>query len=166
MQVQRVQNNNYNTHFGATLKINTEHGKMAKSVIEFLEQQFPKRTKSVKGNIELIVAGYPRNKDLLMYKNENGYSDIIEIHSLNNTQESKESLLDSFVNCLNGFVIREKAQNKINALKKEMIEISDKAYRESKTEFKKSFSVCDEALIENDIAPKDSGLRITAHRNN
>ncbi len=164
MQVQRVQNNNnYNTNFGATLKINTEHRKMAKPVVEFLEEQFLKRTENVKGKVELRLAGYPRYYDTLVFKNDRGFVDSIEIAS-QDTQKPKETLLDSLVNCLDGFVIRENEQNRINALKKDMIEISDKAYNDSVTKFKEAFSVRESSLNGNDIASKNSPLWITASR--
>ena len=166
MQVQKISNNNYNTGFGATLKINTDYRGMAKPVIEFLEKQFPKRTENVKGKLELRLAGYPRNNDTLVFKNDRGFVDSIEIDSqdIQDAKKTRETLLDSLVNCLNGFVIRENAQSRINSLKKDMIEISDKAYRESVTKFKESFSVQKSSLNRNDIAPKDSGLWIVANR--
>ena len=163
MQVQRVQND---TAFGATLKINQNYRKMDKSVIKFLKEQFPQKTSDINGRLEVELNGETgfRScflKDELKYSSGEKYKDKIEVDV--NLSETKEALLDKLVNSLKGFVIREKAQNKINSLKKEIIDVSDKAYNKSEKVFKESFFVYG-PTENNDIAAKNSTSWINIYR--
>ena len=164
MQVQRVQNNNnYNPHFGAKLKINNNFRKMEEPVIEFLEKQFPIKTKNVRGKLELNLngdTGYTSFSDTLHYTN-NGFNDSITIGRVD-LSEAKENLLDKLVNSLEGFTIREKAQNKINMLKDIILETADKAYYESEKAFKneKAFPVLSTFSPSINVAKKEDAHKI------
>ena len=162
MQVQKVQNNNYNASFGATLKINNNFRKMEEPVIEFLEKQFPKRTKNISGTLKLNLngdTGYTYLSDTLNYSNK-GFNDGITIDV--DLSEAKEKLLSKLVNSLYGFLIREKAQNKINMLKDVILETADKAYYESEKVFKnkKAFRVLSTYSPSNNIAKKEETHKI------
>lgn len=167
MQIQPI--NNSNQTFCATLKVRNRSPKsgMERQVINFLEREFPKRTKDKKGHLDLSV-GFSTNLELLTskLKYSNGkhkrYKDKIEIVEL---PEQKEELLNSLVNSLEGFIIREKAQNRINALKNEIIDVSDEAYSESERIFNNQF-VCYRNLINHEIAPKGSSFNIIISRPN
>ena len=164
MQVQRVQNNNnYNTNFGATLKINTNLRKMKEPVIEFLETQFPKRTKNVSGNLELNLngnCGFTNHHDTLHYTNKD-FHDSITLDRVD-LSEPKENLLNKLVNSLGGFQIREKAQNRINRLKDIILETADKAYYESEKAFKneKAFPVLSTFSPSINVAKKEDAHKI------
>ena len=163
MQVQRVQNNNYNQTFGATLKINTNLRKMEEPVIEFLETQFPKRTKNVSGNLELNLngnCGFTNYHDTLHYTNKN-FHDSITLDRVD-LSEPKENLLNKLVNSLGGFQIREKAQNRINRLKDIILETADKAYYESEKAFKneKAFPVLSTFSPSINVAKKEDAHKI------
>ena len=134
MHIQRVQNNNYNTNFGATIKINNEYGKLEKAVVEYLEKQFPKRTKNINADMDIIVSGHKDFANIIGYKSK-GFTDYIET-LYEDMNQPKETILEGLVNALNGFVIREKGQNKIEALKREIIE--EKANDITKERFKES----------------------------
>lgn len=157
MQVQKISNNNYNTNFGATLKVRNSSSKnrIERNVINFLEREFPKRTKDKKGHLDLAVGFSSKLETLttkLKYSNgkHNRYKDKIEIYDM---PKQKEELLDSLVNSLDGFIIRETAQKKIERLKKEIIDVSDKAFWDSIDIFSKQF-VCERNPINEDIASK------------
>jgi hypothetical protein len=164
MQVQRIQNNNnYNTNFGTKLKINNSSRKMEKPIIKYLEKEFPKRTKDARGKLELNLnqdIGFT-NSDSLHYTNK-GFHDSIVIDRVDLLSETKENLLDKLVNSLAGFMIREKAQNKINMLKEIILETADKAYYESANAFKKknALPVVDTSSPSTNIAMKDDTLKI------
>ena len=167
MKVQPI-NNNYQT-FGATLKVHnlSAKSKMESQIIDFLESEFPKRTKDIEGYLDLGVGFSSRFETLfsrLTYSNgkDKPYNDMINIVEL---PEQKEELLNSLVNSLEGFIIREKAQNRINALKNEIIDVSDKAYSESERIFNNQF-VCYRNLINHEIAPKGSPFDIIISRPN
>ena len=57
MQIQAINNNNQT--FGATLKVHNCYAKskMKSPIIDFLEKEFPKRTKDIEGHLDLDV-GY------------------------------------------------------------------------------------------------------------
>lgn len=153
------QKTNKNINFGATLKINTRYRKMESSVIDFLEREFEKKTENIKGRLDVAINGdngYKFIKDTISYNNGRGYKNTIEIKF--DTKAYKEVLLDKLVNSLNGFLIRENAQNKIDVLKNEIKEISNRAYNDSAKEFKKSFQVYEESLSTNEINKRMSPL--------
>ena len=77
--------------------------------------------------------------------------------------KQKEELLDSLVNSLDGFIIRETAQKKIERLKKEIIDVSDKAFWDSIDIFSKQF-VCERNPINEDIASKYAPFSIVVER--
>ena len=165
MQIQPINSNNQT--FGATLKIRnrSRESKMERSIINFLEKEFPKRTKGIKGHLDLSV-GFSSEVESLFtrLKYSNGkhkrYKDMIEIVEL---PKQKEELLNGLVNSLKGFIIREKAQNKIGKLKREIIDVSDKAYSDSERIFNNQF-VCYRNLINHEIAPKGAPFDIRISR--
>ena len=164
MQVQKIQNNN--TNFGATLKVHNMYEKLEKPVVEFLEVQFPKRTGNISGRLDYWANGTPKDlyyPDTLVYTN-NKYKDSIKIECI--PRDSKETLLEGLVNSLNGFIIREQAQNKIEELKREIVETGDRAFKESIDEFRKTFMVMGCSAIGHDIAPKGSCFGILISRSN
>ena len=165
MKVQAINNNNQT--FGATLKVHNRYAKskMKSPIIDFLEKEFPKRTKDIKGHLDLDVGYLSETESFfstLKYSNgENKpYKDMIKIVEL---PEQKEELLNGLVNSLEGFIIRENAQNRIAELKKEIIDVSDKAYNDSERVFNNQF-VCYRNLINNEIAPKGAPFDITISR--
>ena len=164
MQIQRVQNNQ--TNFSANLKVhNNYYKKMEKPVVDFLEKQFPKKTKDTSGQLDLYINGdtaYIYKPDVLAFDNGKGYKDSIDIDL--DITDKKDTILNKLVNSLKGFSIREKAQNEINELKGEIIKTSDKAYHESAKEFRKSFSVYERSLSKNDIDKNTSPLWISVFR--
>lgn len=157
MQVQKIENKS--TNFGVALRINNNsQTKIEKPVIEYLEKQFPRKTKNIKGRLEVSInaeTGYAGGKDVLSYCNGNG-CDTLEIDFPVN--ETKESLLNKLVSSLKGFIIREKAQNKIAGLKTKIDEISHNAYSDSANEFRKSFFVYEDSLRTKDIAERKPAL--------
>ena len=161
MQVQKIQNNNYNTNFGATLKIHNLYEKMEKPTVEFLEKQFPERTKNISGKLDLYLNGTKKElqyPDTLAYSN-NEYKDSIKIANM--FTYTKETLLDGFVNSLKGFGIRENAQKEIEKLKGEIVNISHNAFCDSAGEFGKVFRVREYSRIGNDIVHKGSASEIS-----
>lgn len=143
MYIQNIQNSNQ-TNFGASLNIHNPWRRMNKSVVQFLEQEFPKRTADVKGKLDITI---PFNKDSraeLFYSSDSGYKDGIAVDFRSNFSVSGETaqtdLLDKCVNATKGFLLRENAYNKLYEFKKGFVEVADKAYKDSKEIFTNSFS--------------------------
>ena len=156
MQVQRVQNNNYNTNFGATVKIYNECGKFEKGVVEFLEEQFPKETQFSKGNLDVILTADNREcADAITYSNGESYKDsvLLDLYA----EEPKETILEGLLSIFSGFRIRETAQRNID-------EVSDKAFRESTKKFREIFPVYNCSLTNHDIAPKGNAYPVMVYR--
>ena len=67
MKVQNVQNNNYNTNFGATLEIFDHNNKSINdSVIKYLKTKFSKRTENIGGKLELHLYYLNKNDKLII----------------------------------------------------------------------------------------------------
>lgn len=168
MQVQNIQNSNFNTTFGATIEINNNYRKMKKPVVNFIKKEFSEKTKDISGHLgvslngEIVKGTYL--PDAIHYFNDNGFAEEIMLRSPIELSEPKEALLDKFCNVLKGFSIRENAQNKINALKKEIVEISHKANCDSEEKFKQTFSIYDKYVKNSDIDAKDSSSFILINR--
>lgn len=150
MQVKAITNNNSNQTFGATLKIHRhKRNLLGRSEINWLEKEFPKRTKDIKGHLYLFAGfrtPYESVTDKLKYSNgkHNRYKTYIETYV--NYKKPKEELLDILVNSLEGFINKEnthnkiaKLQKKIDRLQKEIEVISDKAWEERAEIFQNLF---------------------------
>ena len=155
MQVQAINNNDQT--FGATLKVRNRSAisNMERPVINFLEREFPKRTKDIKGHLDLSVGVSLDSALITKLKYSNGkhkrYKDYIDIIEL---PKQKEKLLNSLVNSLEGFIIRENAKKEIKRLKNEIINVSDRAFCDSSKIFQQQFKCCSLINVENEIIPK------------
>ena len=163
MQVQRIQNNNYNTNFGARLKIDNQCGKLEKSVVKFLEERFPKETQFSAGNLDVILTANNKEcADVITYSNGKSYKDsvLLDLYA----EEPKETILEGLLSIFSGLRIRETAQRNIDTLKNEIVEVSDRAFRESTKKFGKVFPVYNCSLTNHDIAPKGSSFPTIIYR--
>ena len=163
MYIQRVQNNDHNTNFNATIKIQSKYYNMEKYVVDFFETEFANKTQNIDGHIDVIIDGSKREiYDMIQFSN-GIFQDSLNVNI--NLLDSKETLLKKFISVLNVFKLRENAQFEINKLKADILGISDKAHKDSLNELRKNFPISNFNETEcNDIAPRNSYLSINIPR--